>query len=160
METKKRFVDNGDGTVTDHQTGLMWKQTDSYQDTSKWVNWYEALDYIRELNDEKFAGFKDWRMPNLEEAEGLYDEDSTVRDTDRLEVHIDPAFSPGGGFTTWTTDQRPHSTAIIFYFRYGYPNLENKEAITKDSVRAVRNMSGEAPKFRAQAGLSSGRMTS
>ena len=35
---EKRFCDNGDGTVTDSETNLMWSQTDSYQDTSKWSN--------------------------------------------------------------------------------------------------------------------------
>ena len=82
----------------------MWKQTDAYQDTSKWCNWFTSLDYIRELGLKKFAGYIDWRMPTLEEAEELYVEDTFIRDMDRLEIYIDPCFSPGGGFTTWTSD--------------------------------------------------------
>jgi len=161
LETKKRFVDNGDGTVTDSQTQLMWKQTDSFQDTSKWVNWYEALDYILQLNLKKFAGHSNWRMPGLEEAEELYNEEVSIRDTDRLEIYIDPSFSPGGGYSTWTTKERPHSTAAVFYYRYGHGNLANKEGITKDSVRAVRDLSGETPKpVKHLGGLSSGRYTS
>ena len=140
MENKKRYRDNGDGTVTDTEAGLMWKQTDAYQDTSKWSNWFTGLDYIRELNLDKFAGFNDWRMPTLEEAEGLYDEDTFIRDMDRLEIFIDSAFSPGGGFTTWTSDERPHGTAGVFYYRYGHANLNHKEDIVKDTVRAVRSL--------------------
>ena len=139
MSNGKRFVDNGDGTVTDNEMGLMWKQTDSYQDTSKWCNWFTALDYIRELGLKKFAGYIDWRLPTLEEAEELYDEDTFIRDMDRLEIYIDPCFSPGGGFTTWTSDERPHGTAAVFYYRYGHANLNHKEDIVKDSVRAVRD---------------------
>ena len=139
----KRFIDNGDGTVTDTETKLMWKQSDSYQDTSKWVNWFDAHEYVRELNLSKFAGQIDWRVPSLEEAESLYDEDLSLRDVDRIEIHIDPAFSPGGGFTTWTVDERPHHTAAIFYYRYGHANLNHKEDITKDSVRMVRTIASD-----------------
>ncbi len=161
MENKKRFVDNGDGTVTDHETQLMWKQTDSYQDTSKWLNWFDSLSYIRDLNNSKFAGFDNWRLPTLDEAEGLYDEEFPLRDMDRLEIHLDASFSPGGGFSTWTSKESAHSTAAVFYYRYGHANLANKEGITKDSVRAVRYVSGEAGKpVRHVDRLSSGRQTS
>lgn len=161
LETKKkRFVDNGDGTVTDFETQLMWKQTDSFQDTSKWLNWYDALEYVRKLNDKKFAGFNNWRLPTLEEAEGIYNEEFSLKDTDRLEIHLDTSFSPGGGFSTWTDVERPHTTAAVFYYRYGHENLANKEEIGKESVRPVRSLSGEAPKqTKTQGGLPSGRYT-
>ena len=140
LADEKRFCDNGDGTVTDNETKLMWKQTDAYQDTSKWTNWFMSEDYVKDLNIKGFAGYMNWRMPTLEEAEELYDEDTHIRDMDRFEICIDHAFSPGGGFTTWTSDERPHGTACIFYFRYGHANLNHKEDITKDTVRAVRDI--------------------
>ena len=140
LADKKRFCDNGDGTVTDDETKLIWKQTDAYQDTSKWTNWFMSEDYIKSLNITKFAGYTNWRMPTLEEAEELYDEDTHIRDMDRFEICIDPVFSPGGGFTTWTSDERPHGTACIFYFRYGHANLNHKEDITKNTIRAVRDI--------------------
>jgi hypothetical protein len=118
----------------------MWSQTDAYQDTSKWTNWFMAEDYIKDLNNKKFAGYVNWRMPNMEEAESLFDEDVYIRDMDRFEIYIDPTFSPGGGFTTWTSDERPHGTACIFYFRYGHANSNHKEDITKDTIRAVRDV--------------------
>ena len=96
LTDKKRFCDNGDGTITDDETKLMWKQTDAYQDTSKWTNWFMAEDYIKSLNVEKFAGYMNWRMPNLEEAEELYDEDTHIRDMDRFEICINPAFPREG----------------------------------------------------------------
>ena len=140
MNLKKRFIDNGDGTVTDLETKLMWKQTDSFQDTSKWVNWFKAFEYIRSLELEKFAGYTDWRMPTLEEAESLHDESHSIKDMDRMEIFISESFSPGGGFTSWTSTEMPHSTAAIFYYRYGHANSNHKEDITKDSVRAVRDI--------------------
>mgnify|MGYP001383455563 CR=1 FL=1 len=140
MELKKRFKDNGDGTITDLETKLMWKQTDSFQDTSKWLNWYRSKEYLLNLGNDKFAGHNDWRMPTLEEAESLYDEDHVIRDMDRMDIFISSTFSPGGGFTTWTSNEMPHATAAIFYYRYGHANSNHKEDITKDSVRAVRDI--------------------
>jgi hypothetical protein len=140
LDLQKRFKDNGDGTITDLETKLMWKQTDSFQDTSKWLNWYRAKEYLLALGTEKFAGYQDWRMPTLEEAESLYDEDHVIRDMDRMDIFISSTFSPGGGFTTWTSNEMPHATAAIFYYRYGHANSNHKEDITKDSVRAVRNV--------------------
>ena len=140
MELPKRFVDNGDGTVTDLETKLIWKQTDSFQDTSKWNNWFRAQEYIQSLNIEKFAGYSDWRMPTLEEAESLHDENHSIKDMDRMDIFISSVFSPGGGFTCWTSNELPHATAAIYYYRYGHANSNHKEDITKDSVRAVRDI--------------------
>jgi hypothetical protein len=140
LDLQKRFIDNGDGTITDLETKLMWKQTDSFQDTSKWLNWYSAVKYLLELGVEKFASHDDWRMPTLEEAESLYDEDHVIHDMDRMDIFISTTFSPGGGFTTWTSNELPHATAAIFYYRYGHANSNHKEDITKDSVRAVRDV--------------------
>ena len=140
MELAKRFVDNGDGTVTDLETKLIWKQTDSFQDTSKWNNWFRAQEYIQSLNIDKFAGYSDWRMPTLEEAESLHDENHSIKDMDRMDIFISSAFSPGGGFTCWSSNEMPHATAAIYYYRYGHANSNHKEDITKDSVRAVRDI--------------------
>ena len=140
MELAKRFFDNGDGTVTDLETKLIWKQTDSFQDTSKWNNWFRAQEYIQSLNIDKFAGYSDWRMPTLEEAESLHDENHSIKDMDRMDIFISSAFSPGGGFTCWTSNEMPHATAAIYYYRYGHANSNHKEDITKDSVRAVRDI--------------------
>lgn len=141
-ESKIRFIDNGDGTVTDTETNLMWKQTDAMQELNKWTNWHEAQDYIRDLNAKLFLGHADWRMPALKEAESLYDatQKQHIRDMDRFEIFIDPVFTPGGGHTTWTSSERPHGGAIIFYYRYGHANVNNKEDISRDTVRPVRTI--------------------
>lgn len=54
------FVDNGDGTVTDLNTGLIWLQ----QPTSEEFSWEGAMDYCESL---EFAGRDDWRAPSLTE---------------------------------------------------------------------------------------------
>ena len=63
-----------------------------------------------------------------------------LKDMDRMDIFISSAFSPGGGFTSWTSNEMPHATAAIYYYRYGHANSNHKEDITKDSVRAVRDI--------------------
>tara|TARA_B100000686_G_scaffold56627_1_gene60909 strand:- start:3982 stop:4434 length:453 start_codon:yes stop_codon:yes gene_type:complete len=140
MNQQKRFVDNGDGTVTDREMKVMWKQTDGFQDNSKFMNWYDCRDYVLRLNDEKFAGYADWRFPDLEEAQALYEPDKHIRDLDRFEIFIDSSFSPGGGSSTWTSEERPYGNAAVFYYRYGYEDLAHKEGMSRDTVRAVRSI--------------------
>ncbi len=60
------FVDNGDGTVTDRATGLVWQEGDS----STSMNWAEALDYAEGL---VHAGRDDWRLPNAKELQSVVD---------------------------------------------------------------------------------------
>mgnify|MGYP003305366261 CR=1 FL=1 len=48
LELKKRFVDNGDGTVTDTLTQLMWMQKDSYLDLLRFVTHKGSLKYAIE----------------------------------------------------------------------------------------------------------------
>jgi hypothetical protein len=61
-----RFHDNGDGTVTDRATGLMWMQDDS----GEGMTWEDALNYAEK---EVFAGYSDWRLPDAKELQSLVD---------------------------------------------------------------------------------------
>mgnify|MGYP001482484899 CR=1 FL=1 len=60
------FVDNGDGTITDNATGLMWAQNDS----GEAMNWEAALAYAA---DATIAGYDDWRLPNIKELQSIAD---------------------------------------------------------------------------------------
>ena len=63
-----RFIDNEDGTVTDKLTGLMW--TKDAQEIPGLMDWWDA---IEACNDLEFAGWDDWRMPNVKEMLSLID---------------------------------------------------------------------------------------
>jgi hypothetical protein len=76
------LVDNNDGTVTDKATGLMWQKSGS----SARLGNQRANIYIERLNQERFAGYSDWRMPTVEELASLL----VKRRTNG--VHIAPAF--------------------------------------------------------------------
>ncbi len=60
-----RFYDNGDGTITDNLTGLMWQQDG---DASGYIEWEPALSYCSDLD---LAGYDDWRLPNRKEMLSL-----------------------------------------------------------------------------------------
>lgn len=61
------LVDNGDGTVTDTDTNLMWLQDANYAVTSGYVaggtDWYTATTWADQLI---FAGYDDWRLPSAD----------------------------------------------------------------------------------------------
>jgi hypothetical protein len=62
-----RFTDNGDGTVTDTLTGLMWVR-DPWSLFSWQMSWYDAVNNCENLD---YAGYQDWRLPNVIELESL-----------------------------------------------------------------------------------------
>ncbi len=61
-----RFVDHGDGTLTDSKTGLMW----AAKDNGIPISWQNGLKYCQNYSG---GGHTDWRMPTLAELESLYD---------------------------------------------------------------------------------------
>lgn len=63
------FASNGDGTVTDHATGLMWSQDDS----GSGMTWEEALAWAQAANSQGYLGYDDWRLPNAKELHSIVD---------------------------------------------------------------------------------------
>ncbi|KJU83032.1 secreted protein containing DUF1566, partial [Candidatus Magnetobacterium bavaricum] len=65
-----RFTDNGNQTVTDNLTGLMWTKNAYLPGTYK--TWQGALDYVASMNTGAGTyGYTDWRLPNINELESL-----------------------------------------------------------------------------------------
>ncbi|MFN2425874.1 MAG: DUF1566 domain-containing protein [Candidatus Binatia bacterium] len=69
------FTDNGDGTITDNRTGLMWEKLSDNgdihdkDDTYTWDNAFASK--VATLNSGTFAGYADWRVPNTKELQSL-----------------------------------------------------------------------------------------
>lgn len=57
-----RFVDNGDGTITDTKRKIMWQKGDNRKE----VTFEEAGKYCKTL---RLGGHADWRLPNPEELD-------------------------------------------------------------------------------------------
>ena len=78
------FDDNGNGTVTDQATGLMWQQGDS----GSGMIWEDALDYCEDLT---LAGLSDWRLPDAKELQSIVDYSRSPGTTSS--AAIDPIFN-------------------------------------------------------------------
>ena len=82
------FVDNGDGTVTDLSTGLMWMTYDSgYFEEDGAMDWDDALSWAENL---EYAGYDDWKLPDAKELQSIVDYSRSPNTTDS--AAIDPLF--------------------------------------------------------------------
>jgi len=61
-----RFIDNGNDTMTDNLTGLMWAKNGNLYNEN--MIWYQALIYCDNLT---IGGYTDWRLSNVNELESL-----------------------------------------------------------------------------------------
>ena len=163
---RPRFIDNGDGTVTDTTTALMWekKTTDgSVHDVGKTYTWSTGdnnfdgtakTDFLDKLNDVAgggqhcFAGYCDWRLPN---EDGQNPPGTGPKE---LETILDytqgkcgggtgpcvfPALGPTQSFYYWsaTTGAGTPYSAWDVNFSDGYVSDDGKTFT--GSVRAVRS---------------------
>ena len=92
------YVDNGDGTVTDLNSGLMWMQ-----DPGEKMEYYEAIAYAGSFT---FAGYDDWRVPTVKELYSLMN------------------FS---GIDDAVTGTDPFIDRDYFVFEYGDPAIGERE---------------------------------
>ena len=103
------FADNNDGTVTDQATDLMWQKSGSPGSLDNWG----AKRYIKELNNQRFAGYSDWRMPTAEELASLLERNSESG------IYLNPVFDIQQ-ISCWTVDPIDNSSeAWVVSFKNG-----------------------------------------
>ena len=102
----KPLVDKGDGTVSDPNSGLIWKKTDAWLDMHKFYTWRGHQGYVDKVNKEKFAGYDNWRIPSKSEAATLVDKTGTKQCEDKngTMFPIDPIFDAGCVSNTWIVE--------------------------------------------------------
>jgi hypothetical protein len=120
------FQNNGDGTISDLATGLMWPQADN----GSGIIWEHALAYVQTQNNANYHGHNDWRLPNTKELQSLADYTRSPGATNPANVGpaINPLFSctgitNGGGKTDypyyWTsTSAVPNANGTYAYAWY------------------------------------------
>ncbi len=117
---------NGEKLVIDHTTALTWQQSGS----DNRMRFEETEKHILKLNINSFAGYRDWRLPTLEEAMSLVAPANRAgflymdRIFDNLQTRI------------WTADKFKPSIAWHVDFRSGYCG---SNALGNIYVRAVRD---------------------
>jgi len=138
------YTDNGDGTITDNNTGLMWEKKvgtngclHCVNDTFRWSGdgsqetIWDWLDPVNAEGGTGFAGFDDWRIPNVKELQSIVDYEHT-------DPSIDPIFGPTAASFYWsstTGDFNPADAWGVNFFN-GFVGLSTKFEVRR--VRAVR----------------------
>ena len=131
-----RFTDNGDGSILDSETGLVWAKEDSWPVAQDWLNFQESLQFVDDMNKKDYLGFHDWRIPEREEIEKIFIADSTIMARSNNEIHLDPLFAPGGGNASWCL---PFDQQAAFYFSYTSGNAQQfDQDYSQGYVRLVR----------------------
>ena len=92
---------NGDEIVKDNTTGLVWQKGEV-----SGKRWQEALEYCENLT---YAGYSDWRLPNINELASLanYDKHSPASDFPDIPLEY---------FWSSTTSREEESVALLFFF--------------------------------------------
>ncbi len=133
---EERFRDNGDGTITDHQSNLMWGQTDNQGD----IDWKQADRWVRfTFPDTIQARYDDWRLPTLDELKTIYVKDAQYDgyETDCGQVvRITAAIRLTCGWV-WAADTQA-ITAAVFNFHRGVHYTERKAHYRSHRALAVR----------------------
>jgi len=135
-----RFTDNGDGTVSDRMTGLMW-----FKDAKKISTTHNFGNAVLEAqNITGFCGYYDWYLPNINEMRSLMNYGTIGYD------YLSTIFNNcSHSEEWWTSTSSPVSPTLNGYTFWMQEFLSSSETDTKSSslnVWAVRGNSKFIPK--------------
>ncbi len=131
------YTDNGDGTVTNNATGLMWAQcldglsgADCATGSASTSDWQAAL-ILAEAST--FAGHSDWRLPSLKELASIVEASCSnppINSTFFPNTYVNP-------LTQWTSTYVSSSDkAWVITFNYGLDDSYAKSSLL--GIRLVR----------------------
>jgi hypothetical protein len=128
-KTPARFVDNGDGTVTDNQTGLMWEQKTNLN-LFAFYEWSDSgtapdgplfTDPLATMQCTSsdtgtcgLAGHYDWRLPNISELQ-------TIVDCSKTNC-LDPIFGPAASDTYWSATTKASAPTEVWCVNFANGN--------------------------------------
>ena len=162
-QAEHRFIDNGDGTISDRKTGLMWEKKTGeaggpsnpgdVHDVNNRYTWSASgkngdgtafTVFLRTLNGcgtTCFAGNCDWRLPSIHELKEIVDH-SAPGCGKRTAACINPIFAPTGPMQqrfywsgTSDADEPGDARGVVFRFGLGEHFVKTFDLY----VRAVRS---------------------
>ena len=107
------FFKYANGTALDTRTNLMWMTQDfrNLQGRAP-ASWDEAMAWAEKMNQQRYGGYSDWRVPTPEEYKTLYDSRRSKMSYAKQPVGYPEAFEDGGGEWFWTNEK-------YAYLRFG-----------------------------------------
>ncbi len=167
-----RFTDNGDGTVTDNLTGLMWtKVADCIRtynpglDSDGIVTWQQALDFAAGVNGGTYGcnittTYTDWRLPNRNELASLinikyYWPSVSNRAGTGKWTDGDPFNGTIDSIPYWTSTTYADSTNNAWYVNLAYGEINCTDKVASARVWLVRTATANAPAVPAATGQTS-----
>ena len=158
-----RFVDNGDGTVTDHYTGLQWEKKDGADgigddtnphDVDNGYSWNTTgdappngtvfTDFLGQLNactttdgvtiTGGFAGHCDWRLPTIVELQTILAAPYVCGSS----PCIDPSFGPTIADAYWSSTSDPSIPELAYYVFFANGLVDYNYKDSPFYARAVR----------------------
>ena len=130
------YTSQGDGTVTDTRTGLMWKQcaegltgTNCQIGSAQTFTWANALAHAEAST---FANYTDWRLPNVKELRSLVEE---CRLSPSINTNRFPN-TPGGHFWSGSPRASDANYAWFVVFSGGLAGVNSRSS--DHGVRLVR----------------------
>lgn len=137
------LTSNGDGTISDENTTLMWEvkglsdgspDLSNPNDPDNTYSWSELPAFISLLNSSSYGGYSDWRLPTVKELETILDL-SISEPGPTTNTTLFPHCRAG---SYWTFDLDIDNPAMAWALDFSN-TLDNITAITdKLYVRAVR----------------------
>ena len=122
---QNEYEDRG-AVVFDRATGLLWQKSGS-EDA---LTYSAALNYVKQLNREKFGGYADWRLPTMPELMSLLEPEKQNED-----LYISPMFDKRQRWC-WSSDKRSSSAWLVGFFYGGVGWLPMDD---ESSVRVVHS---------------------
>ncbi|MFY8020160.1 MAG: DUF1566 domain-containing protein, partial [Bacteroidia bacterium] len=99
------FIINGDGTVLDTVTGLMWQQTDGGE-----MTYENAIQYCKNL---RLGSYQDWRLPNIHESFSILNHQNS---NPAFDIAV---FNTTGAEYWWSSDQQVNDSSKIWVSNAG-----------------------------------------
>jgi hypothetical protein len=93
------------GVIVDQRTALMWQTHGLEISSLRTMN-----RMVEELNEKGFAGFNDWRLPSIEEAMSLMDQEANFKD-----IHLQDCFSKEQPFIFVAAQRKPGGCWFVDY---------------------------------------------
>jgi len=119
------YIDNGDGTVTDSTTGLMWEKTTAPTDMTQPA----AVTYCATMATT--GGHSDWRLPSKIEL-------VSIVDYGRSKPSINPIFIGPPATSYWSSTPLAGSTSSAWYVYFEFGGASDNELTAMLNVRCVR----------------------